>query len=620
MNDRYRHTSRSRNPRAGKEGRRGKVPLTPWLRLSQQRLLRDPEAGASLAYALVIALVVLMSSLAVVSRTTFSTFGAVFQQDTRRAREAAEFGIQRTIAELNRERNRGLLRDNPDAGGFWSNAEALAAKNPCAALGGRVAIPNRSLVRSGGADAAINPDNPVTVYVNDNGTLTAEPDAQPDPVRTANVRYAYQIVPSVQVTPVPYTGANAGGVLNQPGTLTLRARGFSYNNGRLSGSTTVEEQIEVLPKCCGRSLAVFGNDLRSCTEGLGKGFGLLIGTSEDTVGDASLVGRRSELSADEEGLLTIDPVVCLGEGGSQCPSSVTVGSNQVDVLQVPKPTNFPDVDQFPTSPSPTFTNTPPTPGILQSCFSNPTGCSTSSAPIAGAFRNETGSGSNRKTILNVDTVDLTSGLPSYCKPNTDSDGVTTIHCYLDSLNISTTMEVHTSTTRRLRLYFASEGAKITSSGTSEFNHINQSSFGTQAERDAASVRQLQVFGCIEATGGGCFDNPNTTLDESAGSSNKQTVTLNGNSAAAVDPIFWYFPIGDITINGGGGAGTQLEGVIWTNELTGNGNVEIIVPGSGVIALLTDYGLIDPDDSGADTPPVWDFVARAVRQFRLLPGT
>jgi hypothetical protein len=111
----------------------------------------------------------------------------------------------------------------------------------------------------------------------------------------------------------------------------------------------------------------------------------------------------------------------------------------------------------------------------------------------------------------------------------------------------------------------------------------------------------------------------TDFNEGDGSGNTQTLTFNGNSGAS-DPLWLYFPIGDITINGGGGAGDQLEGVIWTNTLTGNGNVEIVTPGSGVLAIFEDLGLVDPDGEGEDTPLIWDYVARAVRQFRLLPGT
>jgi hypothetical protein len=61
-------------------------------------------------------------------------------------------------------------------------------------------------------------------------------------------------------------------------------------------------------------------------------------------------------------------------------------------------------------------------------------------------------------------------------------------------------------------------------------------------------------------------------------------------------------------------------VLWVNLLTGNDNVAIRVPGSGVNSLFVSYGVIDGSNTGNDQPILWDFVARAVRSFRLLQGT
>ncbi|MEA5399213.1 hypothetical protein VB734_04065 [Synechococcus sp. BA-124 BA4] len=559
---------------------------------------------------MIITLVVVITSLAVSSRTLNGIFSAVFQQDSRRSREAAELGINRIVAELNRESNRGLLARNPAGGGFWTQGEADASKNACAVranVNTRPTTIDLNLIRSGGVPGTTTA-NPI-IYVADDGTLTADADNAIDATRPANERYAYQLVTNaadntIRVDPIagpdPNPASATFGELNQAGAINLRVRGFSYNNGRLSGSVVVDQQLEVLPKCCGRSLAQFGNDLRSCTVGTGPGFGFLIGVGENTVGDADLNGKKSEL---DNGTTPINPVVCLGTAGTTCPADVSVGTTTVPVVSVLKPASFPDVEIWPTA----VLGAAPTAGTLTTCKKDSTGCSAT----AGAFRTETGSGSSTLTTINVDSV-TDANLPAYCKasPDDPSTGVTTIHCNLAELAIDGDINVNTSTNRRLKLYFSDEGTKVSSSGTSQLRHANQTSGAT----DGQKVLQLQIFGCREAA------SPSKGCVGDASTNDKQALTLNGNSGTAADPYFLYFPIGDITLNGGGGAGEQFNGVLWGNQIQGNGGVQITVPGSGVEAILTQYGVIDGSGTGKDQPLIWDYITRAVRSFRLLPGS
>lgn len=575
-----------------------------------------PEAGSSLPFALIIALVVIITGLAVASATVSGVFSSVFQQDSRRAREAAELGANRIVAELNRERNRGLLAVTPGAGGFWTQTEADANKNKCAV---RVNTPSTrpstvdlNLIRSGGV-AGTFADNPI-VYVADDGTRTAEADTVPDATRATNVRYAYQLVgtanTSIAVNPIagpnPDKTSATFGQLNQVGAISMRVRGFSYNNGRLSASATIDQQLEVLPKCCGRSLAQFGNDLRSCTVGTGPGLGFLIGVGENSVGDAKLNGSGAEL---DNGTTPINPVVCLGTNKGDCKSTITVGSgpgSDVPVVQVPKPEGFPAVETFPTS------LPPPNPltGILTSC-DKASGCSTTTIPD-GSFR--TRNSSTSPTTI-IDVVNVTdANLPGFCKSkaNDPAAGVTTVHCNLSELALDGTIEVKTSASRRLKLYFPNEG-EVVSNATGKSNLVHTNT--TTPPVDAQSVLQLQLFGCTEvlAPGSGCVGDASTI--------NNQTLRLVGNtSLASSDPYFLYFPTGSVEFKGGGGVGDQFNGVLWVSTVTGTGNVQINVPGSGVSAILSQYGIIDKSGTGADKPLIWDYVTRAVRQFRLLPGS
>ncbi len=577
---------------------------------------RASQAGSSLPYALIIALVVLITGLAVASRTLSGVYSAVFQQDSRRSREAAELGINRIVAELNRERNRGLLAVNPPqsgtGAGFWTDAQALASKNACAVranVNTRPTTIDLNLIRSGGVPGTTTA-NPI-IYVADDGTLTADTDNAIDATRPANQRYAYQLVTSpadntIRVNPIagpdPNPASATFGQLNQVGAINLQVRGYSYNNGRLSGSVVVDQQLEVLPKCCGRSLAQFGNDLRSCTVGTGPGFGFLIGVGENTVGDADLNGSKSEL---DNGTTPINPVVCLGTAGTTCPADVSVGTTTVPVVSVLRPASFPDVEIWPTA-----LGAAPSAGTLEPC-SKIDKCPSNLLPNTTSSNTTFTTLDGKVTKLNVTTV-ADSNLPTWCKAsaNDPSSGITTIHCNVSQVSLSDNIDVLTSTTRRLKLYFPTEGGKITSTGTNQFRHVNT----TIGATDAQKVLQLQLFGCKEAT------SPSKGCLGDTSKSDTQTISLNGNSGTAADPYFLYFPIGSITFNGGGGTGDQFNGVLWANAIQGNGNVQINVPGSGVNAILSQYGVVDSSGTGKDEPLLWDYVTRAVRSFRLLPGS
>ncbi len=69
---------------------------------------RQP-AGFSIAIAVVTAIVVVIGLMAIVSRSSNSFLGGLWQSDFRNAREGAEYGIGELIAQLNQERNSYLL-------------------------------------------------------------------------------------------------------------------------------------------------------------------------------------------------------------------------------------------------------------------------------------------------------------------------------------------------------------------------------------------------------------------------------------------------------------------------------------------------------------------------------
>ncbi len=630
-------------------GRIGRDPLGHRQRSHAFRWIAD--TGSSLVYALVIAIVLAITGLAVSSRTLFGVFGAAFSQDTRRAREAAEMGASRIVAELNRERNRGLLAVNP-AGAFWSSGQG---ENQCAANyddpTDRPSQPDLDRVRSGGIAGTFA--SPPVVYLDTNGAFTGQATAEPLQTVNANVRYAYQLVPEITVDPV--AGPDADGLLNNAGTIRFTVRGFSYNQGRLAGSVRIQEDIEVLPKCCSRSLgATFGNDLRPCNRDLSPGYGLLFGTSAYSDGTIKFTGSKGSIKDDEGN--TIDPLVCVVSETSDCPASgsVTVGSGTPDIEETPPSFTLPPPDRFPVTGTVAENtklangNTPQAAKssagtdltVIPAPLLNPPGLGASTAgastncPTTGSIPFICRDSTSGRTRVNADQVSLSS-LPDYCGytqeplPSDITQNADVIHCHVDFLDLPTSagaaIEVRTSELRNLRLYFTQEGDLTSNTGNGEFLHVDTTTGTPIGSGDP--TRQLTLFGCREGSSGGCenLDNSLTSLDRDESTNSKcdgavdqQCITLNGNAVAANDPYFVYAPTGAVRINGG--SDLTFNGVLWTNNIRANGGVNIIVPGSGLISVLEFYGIIDPTGSGKDKPIVWDYIARAVRRFTLLPGT
>jgi hypothetical protein len=106
--------------------------IKPWLRRS---LTAGGEQGFSLALALLVVLGALSAAVAITGRTLSNRQTRQQLDAGLTARNAAEIGMTRIIAELNRPRNRRLLVNAPQLGASGQTVNAINGatnlSNPC---------------------------------------------------------------------------------------------------------------------------------------------------------------------------------------------------------------------------------------------------------------------------------------------------------------------------------------------------------------------------------------------------------------------------------------------------------------------------------------------------------
>ena len=258
------------------------------------------QRGFSLALALLVVLAGLATTLAITGRTLMSTQVREAENKGFTARNAAEIGMTRIIAELNRPRNRRLLVNAPQLGASGRTVAEIEAddslRSPCDLANGDGA----DLSASGTFNSGDVLNNEVTVP-NTGGrlryTLVAvnngdaadnffEQDAD------GNANDAFRVTVGNPVSPV------TPGV---SGTITLDVRGRVVDNGTETSRYNLRKTFAVIPKCCGGSFGGFnsdgtagrwGNDTDTSDCGVASGYGLILGsrrdlTNNDTKGSLS---------------------------------------------------------------------------------------------------------------------------------------------------------------------------------------------------------------------------------------------------------------------------------------------------------------------------------------------
>ena len=280
--------------------------IKPWLRRS---LTAGGEQGFSLALALLVVLGALSTAVAITGRTLSNR--QVRQQIDAglTARNAAEIGMTRIIAELNRPRNRRLLVNAPGLGATGATTTTIGAnddfRSACDLAEGQG--PDLSGQGSFNSGALLN--NEVTIpdtnnrlhyklvrIVNGDPAVGSFPDpnlSEQDAEGTANT--SFRVTLGNGATPV---------IPGESGRITLDVTGRAVDAGGKESLYHLRKTFAVIPKCCGSSFGGFrasgdadlwGNDERTDC-GVASGYGLILGSRRDLT-NADTKGSLSTLLA-----------------------------------------------------------------------------------------------------------------------------------------------------------------------------------------------------------------------------------------------------------------------------------------------------------------------------------
>lgn len=261
---------------------------------------RRAATQGSMAATFLIIMAVLLGGLAMSNRSSLAELASAYQSQSRDAKAAADSGMPAVLSELNRHRNRQLL----------VNACLLETATPAA-----IATNNAVKVPDGRAFANVGTTFP---------TSSAIPTSQ-----TLNIGDGSQ--QRWRLVDVDCSGATAASVPPTTGELTLTVRGFALRGGAVVATNTLQQTVEVVPKCLDRSLRglnnAFGNDIRRCI--LAPGFGFVAGAADDNTGDLLISGGAYNLN--------VDPVTCLASFVGGCVDGLAHTSVNVVDVNLPPP-------------------------------------------------------------------------------------------------------------------------------------------------------------------------------------------------------------------------------------------------------------------------------------------
>lgn len=518
---------------------------------------RPSAARGSMAATLLIVMAVLLGSLAISNRSSMAELASAYQSQSRDARAAADIGMTAVVSELNRHRNRQLL----------VNACLLETATPAA-----IAANNAIKVVDGRAFANIETTFPTSSAIPTAQTLNVGNGSQ-QRWRLVDVDCSAATAALVRQGTVanPITGAAA--VPPSTGELTLTVRGFALRGGAVVATSTLQQTLEVVPKCLDRSLRglnnVFGNDIRRCV--LNPGFGFVAGAAEANTGDLVIKGGAYNIN--------VNPVTCIATSPSGCVDNLA--NTSVNVVDI----NLP----------------PPLPTANTTCRSNSSAaCNvTLGSSLTLASRNFASWPAPWNTLCTRE--DLNGGASP---PGTFQ----TISCSLNRLSTGNNVELIFDTsgstansTIPVRLHFPN----ASSNGQKSIERGNGSSGIYQCDSDVGAITcttatqgtpraaDLALFGCAVGAPAPCGG---------------QFLDL-GNGTGASQSMFLHFPLGNIEMGGT----PDFKGVIWTNDFRANGNISVTISPSDVESVCNMMRFCSSDDSFYESFAI-DYVTRAIKRL------
>lgn len=245
--------------------------------------------GFSLPLALLVGASALFGTLAMLNRAQGSNQIRSTESKAIDARDAAEIGMTRIIAELNRPCNRRLLVNTPLLAAA-DNPGTIAASSflssPCEEVGGAPAdLTSQQTFNSTGTLL----DNEVQVPGTDGRIrytlkrISTDINANNEFDAFGNANPAFNVTVGFAGTSDQDSGAG------RSGTITLDVTGRVVENGATISTYNLRKTYAVIPKCCGQSYTGYtinGEPTRwgnatgfEC--GVASGYGLILGTKRD---------------------------------------------------------------------------------------------------------------------------------------------------------------------------------------------------------------------------------------------------------------------------------------------------------------------------------------------------
>ena len=570
-------------------------------------------AGYSLPLVITAALILIAGTAVLANRAGMGLLSSIYQNQSWEAREAAEIGMSQFISELNKETNRYLMvTRSGDTAGIWTNSSSSFVKatrtNPCSAA---TEPTYANLDPREGTDTA--KDNSYgTWYIQNDGKITRTQG-------TATRGFKLSGVTRQEITS---SGSPLNIYSNRPtgtGKLVLRVQGFVYRNGSQVAESELEQEFELVPKCCKVSFGAahggldYGinsttNESICFNAAASLGLGLVAGAGMEG-GSLTLIGNTTVKNSDGT---NVSPVICIVTATNTCTSTttgtVTTQIAKVD-LTMPPPPLYPG-DSSVVGTLEKCSTKKRSGSDINECPSNPTTVETNASDRLNNFTYcADGLANCNYTVVNGDVT--AANLPSFC---TISGG--DLHCNIQQLKYD--KMVFASATRKIILYFPYSNLSSTKSGyvvTPETGNswikncvATASSINTAtAAEDCASASGANI---IRTTFYGCRINTCLPLTTTSA----QTLSLQGGSKGA--GLFTYFPEGAMELNGT----PTYEGVMWSKTINAGGNVKYVIPAAGLTAALNLIGVLrDNESSGSGSGNIlyYDFIARSTNRQRWL---
>jgi hypothetical protein len=549
--------------------------------MAQYKRPRRSQDGFSLATVILIALAVILGSVAMIDRATSGWLGSLFVGQSREARDAAEIGLAQVVSQLNRSRNRRLLVNAALLNNNTTTLQIEADKSlisPCT-----TDTPDLSGTAENDPKGEFGKDSIINTRRDINTDST--------PLASNGTTRSYRIVsfsqPNTSNERDPGFKIHVGDETTaaEAGEITIVVEGIVRRDETIIATTTISETLEVVPKCCRKSFnglnSKFGNDTRECDW---PPAGVTVGTAQDpnasNQGGLIAKGYAANFTALNSGtplpyILCASTTTCDNELNANNPTLIKDNQNvvfkSIDLLTSNKtcdntvnstlpdqcnitldPKTLPD-NKLTLDASKDPRNEWPEPFKTVCQYATQVGEET-----------DTGEGSNGKTAA------------IHCSINRLDFGGSGVS--LEIINTTTTNNNTVTTVTPVRFHFpnAQTGSIKTIDQRTNGAFIHTSSGG--------SVTNFSLLGCTSCG----------TQYVDIGSGSDQTQTLD---------LFAYFKQGVVNLSGNAG----FEGVLWANTIIANGNVSFDVPSGAVNEVLA---LLDMDS------PAIDWVARSIKSAQM----